>query len=137
MVARISTRFSRQTRRFALCIDGAGIETIHTLEKSAASQGIGGDDPLSTSPAAIDMLWRAHDGGCDECSHTGYKGRVGIYEALGNTLPIQKLIMASGTSNQIQDQAITEGMITMQTDGTVKALRGITTISEVLRVTKE
>ena len=83
------------------------------------------------------MLWRAHDGGCDECSHTGYKGRVGIYEALGNTLPIQKLIMASGTSNQIQDQAITEGMITMQTDGTVKALRGITTISEVLRVTKE
>ena len=45
--------------------------------------------------------------------------------------------MASGTSNQIQDQAITEGMITMQTDGIVKALRGITTISEVLRVTKE
>ena len=117
--------------------NGAGIETIHTLEKSAASQGIGGDAPLSTSPAAIDTLWRAHDGGCDECSHTGYKGRVGIYEALGNTIPIQKLIMASGTSNQIQDQAITEGMITMQTDGTVKALRGITTISEVLRVTKE
>lgn len=113
------------------------ISTIHNLEKSAASQGIGGNAPLSTSEAKIEALWKAHEGGCDECSHTGYKGRVGIYEALDNTIPIQKLIMASGTSNQIQDQAISEGMITMQTDGTVKALRGVTTIAEVLRVTKE
>ncbi len=110
---------------------------INQLESSAASQGIGGDTPLSSDTNGIKTLWRAHEGGCDECSHTGYKGRIGIYEVLGNTIPVQKLIMASGTSNQIQDQAITEGMTTMQTDGTVKALRGITTIAEVLRVTKE
>lgn len=110
---------------------------IHELEKAAASQGIGGEIPLSTNEEGVVSLWRAHPGGCDECSHTGYKGRVGIYEVLGNTVPVQKLIMASGTSNQIQDQAISEGMTTMQTDGTIKALRGITTIAEVLRVTKE
>lgn len=110
---------------------------IHGLALAAQSDGIGGDVPVGTTESGITSLWRAHPGGCDECSHTGYKGRIGIYEALGNTIPVQKLIMASATSNQIQDQAISEGMTTMQTDGTIKALRGMTTIAEVLRVTKE
>ena len=83
------------------------------------------------------MTWHANPGGCDECSHTGYKGRIGIFEVLGITLPVQRLITANATSNQIQDQAINEAMITMQTDGLVKALRGNTTLEEVLRVTKE
>jgi type II secretory ATPase GspE/PulE/Tfp pilus assembly ATPase PilB-like protein len=56
---------------------------------------------------------------------------------LGSTIPIQKLIISNATSNQIQDQAISEGMVTMQTDGLIKALRGNTTVEEVLRVTKE
>lgn len=110
---------------------------INELELAAQKDGIGGDAQISTTESGINALWRAHPGGCDECSHTGYKGRIGIYEALGNTIPIQKLIMASATSNQIQDQAINEKMTTMQTDGTIKALRGLTTIAEVLRVTKE
>ena len=50
---------------------------------------------------------------------------------------IQKLIVASATSENIQDAAIKEGMVTMQIDGFVKALRGQTTIEEVLRVTSE
>lgn len=110
---------------------------VHQLEQAAAQQKIGGDTPLATTDTSIANLWRAKQDGCDECSHTGYKGRIGIYEVLGNTIPIQKLIMASGTSNQIQDQAIQEGMTTMQTDGMIKALRGSTTVAEVLRVTKE
>lgn len=116
---------------------GQDFSRAHDLEAAAASQAIGGDTPLSTDQAGIQVLWRAHQGGCDECAHTGYKGRIGIYEALGNTISVQKLIMANGTSNQIQDQAILEGMMTMQIDGTIKALRGMTTIAEVLRVTKE
>lgn len=114
-----------------------GFETIHTLEEQALEQKIGTDTPLSTSKTTITTLWKASPEGCEECSHTGYKGRVGIYEVLGNTVPIQKLIVASATSNQIQDQAISEGMITMQTDGLIKSLRGNSTIEEVLRVTKE
>ena len=110
---------------------------VHELALAAQRDGIGGDAPIGTTESGITSLWRAHPGGCDECNHTGYKGRIGIYEALGNTIPVQKLIMASATSNQIQDQAISEGMTTMQTDGTIKALRGMTTIAEVLRVTKE
>jgi type IV pilus assembly protein PilB len=110
---------------------------IHDLEKQAAEQHIGGDASLGTSETTITQLWKASPGGCDECNHTGYKGRIGIYEVLGVSIPIQKMITSSATSNQIQDQAILEGMVTMQTDGLIKALRGNTTIEEVLRVTKE
>lgn len=110
---------------------------IHQLEQQAQTQGVGGETPLGTTESTIQALWRASPEGCDECNHTGYKGRVGIYEVLGNTIPIQKLIVGNATSNQIQDQAILEGMVTMQTDGLVKSLRGDTTVEEILRVTKE
>jgi len=110
---------------------------IHDLEIQAAKEKVGGDTPLATNEKTVVSLWKASPEGCDECSHTGYKGRVGIYEVLGNTIPIQRLITSNATSNQIQDQAINEGMVTMQSDGLVKALRGNTTIEEVLRVTKE
>jgi type IV pilus assembly protein PilB len=82
-------------------------------------------------------LWRANPEGCDECGHTGYKGRIGIYEVLDITNPVQKMITSNATSTQIQDQAVAEGMTTMQTDGLVKTLRGNTTLEEVLRVTRE
>jgi len=110
---------------------------IHTLEGQAIEQSVGGDTPEGTTDTTITTLWKANPDGCDECSHTGYRGRIGIYEVLGNTIPIQKLIISNATSNQIQDVAISEGMITMQTDGLIKAIRGNTTVEEVLRVTKE
>jgi type IV pilus assembly protein PilB len=110
---------------------------IHELEKLAASQGIGGDAPLSTDENGIKTLYKPGASEDESGRHDGFKGRLGIYEVLNNTIPIQKLIAANGTSNQLQDQAIADGMITMQTDGLIKALRGETTIEEVLRVTKE
>ncbi len=116
---------------------GQNFGTIHELEKQAFEQHIGGDDPLGTSDTTILTLWHASPEGCDECSNTGYKGRVGIYEVLGNTQAIQKLIISNATSAQIQEQAVAEKMITMQIDGLIKALRGTTTVEEILRVTKE
>ncbi|MGB2787565.1 MAG: GspE/PulE family protein [Candidatus Saccharimonadaceae bacterium] len=116
---------------------GQNFKHIHDLTKQAIEQEVGGDTPMGTTDDSIKTLWRVSREGCDECGHTGYKGRIGVYEVLGVSIPVQKLIMANATSNEIQDQAISEGMITMQTDGLVKALRGNTTIEEVLRVTKE
>lgn len=116
---------------------GQSFSAIHTLEQQALTQNIGKDTPLGTTDTAITNMWRASPEGCKECNHTGYKGRVGIYEVLGSSIPIQKLIMAGATSAQIQDQAVAEGMFTMQTDGLIKAIRGETTVEEVLRVTKE
>ncbi len=114
-----------------------GFGTVHQLETLALQQKVGENTPLSTTETGITTLWRASAKGCDECNHTGYKGRIGIYEAVGSSPAIQKLIISNATSAQIQTQAITEGMVTMQTDGLVKALRGQSTIEEVLRVTKD
>lgn len=68
---------------------------------------------------------------------TGYKGRMGIYEVLKNSPEVQKMIVANGTSEQIQTQAISEGMLTMQLDGLIKSMLGMTSIEEILRVTRE
>lgn len=111
---------------------------IHELETQAAAQGVGGNTPLSTDENGILTLYRPKaTTDKDDVKHDGFTGRIGIYEVLNNTPAIQKMITANATSAQIQNQAINEGMITMQTDGLIKALRGETTIEEVLRVTKE
>ena len=116
---------------------GEDFATIHKLETEAANAGIGGDAPIATNEQGFLHMWRASKVGCEECSHTGFKGRIGLYEALDVSIPIQRQITANATSNEIQDQAISEGMVTMQTDGLVKSLRGVTTFEEVLRATRE
>ena len=109
------------------------------LEERATSEGIGSDigESLSSTKSTITRLFRPHPGGCDECNHVGFKGRMGIYEVLDNTIEIQKLIVANATSNDIQDEAIKQGMVTMAIDGFIKALRGLTSIEEILRATRE
>lgn len=124
--------------------ENGGMKAIHDLEKQALEDGVGrgnGKAPsaedLGSSPSEITRLWKAHEEGCDSCGHSGYKGRIGIYEVLSNTPGIQKMIVGNSTSESIEQTAISEGMLTMQLDGLVKALRGQTTIEEVLRVTAE
>jgi len=117
--------------------ESESIKHIHELEVQAADEKVGGDAKLSTNDHSIVKMWKASPDGCDECGHSGYKGRMGIYEVLGMSIPIQKQITSNATSNEIQDEAIREGMLTMQTDGLIKALRGVTTIEEILRVTRE
>ena len=118
-------------------IDTKSIKKIHSLEQQAFDDKIGGDTPMGSTEQTIARLWKPNPEGCDECGHNGFKGRVGIYEVLGISIPIQKMITANATSNDIQDQAISEGMVTMQMDGLIKSLRGITTTEEVLRATRE
>ena len=113
------------------------IQRLHELEGQAFADKIGGDTPMGSTDVTIQRLWRPNPEGCDECNHVGFRGRVGIYEVLGISVPIQKMITANATSNDIQEQAISEGMVTMQTDGLIKSLRGVTTIEEVLRATRE
>jgi type IV pilus assembly protein PilB len=67
----------------------------------------------------------------------GYKGRMGLYEVFEVSDSIQDLILKRSTSSEIQRAAQAEGMITMRQDGYLKALSGITTISEVNRVAAE
>ncbi|MBN9398368.1 type II secretion system protein E [Candidatus Saccharibacteria bacterium 47-87] len=67
----------------------------------------------------------------------GYSGRAGIYEVMDVNPDIQKLIISHATSNEIQQLAVSQGMITMRQDGYLKALSGVTTIEEVNRVTSD
>ena len=130
------TEVAEITRLFHLA-PGQNFYYIHQLEAQAIVQKVGGETPWGTTDTTIAALWRPSPNGCDECNHTGFKGRVGIYEVLGTSREIQKMIIGGNTSNEIQDQAVAEGMTTMLTDGLIKAIRGNTTVEEVLRVTKE
>ena len=75
--------------------------------------------------------------GCDQCSHSGFNGRTIILEFLPMTDTIRQLILAKADGSKIQKAAITEGMQPMRGHGLKKALRGETTLEEVLRVTQE
>lgn len=80
---------------------------------------------------------RLYEGkGCKVCHTTGYSGRVGIFEVLEMSNKIRSLIVAKSDSDQIRKEAISEGMETMLDDGIQKAIKGVTTIQEVVRVTK-
>lgn len=75
--------------------------------------------------------------GCDYCGHSGYQGRVGIFEVMVVSEKIAKLILQKTDAATIERQAIEEGMITMKQDGYLKVLEGISTIDEVLRVAQD
>lgn len=75
--------------------------------------------------------------GCEQCNHEGYHGRNGIYEVLEVDSDIQKLIADHATADVIEKRAKEKGMVTMLEDGFAKAVQGITTIEEIMRVTKE
>ena len=75
--------------------------------------------------------------GCDKCNNTGYKGRLGIHEILEVTNEVGQMIMARKSAQEIQAQGEKEGMVLMWEDGFIKAAKGITTIDEIVRVSKE
>lgn len=75
--------------------------------------------------------------GCRKCSDTGYKGRMVIAEVLVADDNIRKAIVSKVSANDIKEISINSGMTTMFEDGIKKALNGLTTIEEVLRVTHE
>ncbi len=75
--------------------------------------------------------------GCEVCGHSGFLGRVGIFEVMPVTDGIAKLILERSDSSTLEAQAKKEGMITMKQDGYLKVLAGLTTIDEILRVAQE
>jgi type IV pilus assembly protein PilB len=75
--------------------------------------------------------------GCDQCGNEGYRGRIGIYEVFEMTSDIRRLVMESATSEMLEKAAKETGMLTMVEDGFLKAVLGMTSLEEILRVTKE
>ncbi|MFC1891414.1 ATPase, T2SS/T4P/T4SS family [Thermodesulfobacteriota bacterium] len=77
-------------------------------------------------------LYRAS--GCDTCSQTGYKGRLGIHELMEGTPIIKRMIKKAVSSEELFEQSMKDGMITLTQDGILKSFQGLTAIDEIRRV---
>ena len=75
--------------------------------------------------------------GCERCANTGFIGRVGIYELMLVNDELRKLTVGKADSGQIRKKALESGMRSLRDDGWLKVRQGMTTVSEVLRVTQE
>jgi general secretion pathway protein E len=102
----------------------------HCREETAAPPDVGAgyDGDITT-------VWKGS--GCERCMHTGYRGRLAIFELLMVDDEIRNLITAKASVREIRDMALSRGMRTLRQDGIGKVAEGITTLDEVFRVTQE
>ncbi len=103
-------------------------EIMATMKKEKA---------ISANQNIFETLLFYRGKGCKQCDNTGYKGRIGIYETLEITPEITELILKKADTAEIKKLAIKQGMISIVEDGFIKAKNGITTIEEIMRVTKD
>jgi type II secretory ATPase GspE/PulE/Tfp pilus assembly ATPase PilB-like protein len=80
-----------------------------------------------------EMIFHRADG-CEKCSGTGYRGRMGIHELMEGTPEVKLMIKKQASSESILEQALKEGMFTLKQDGILKVIQGITDMAEVRRV---
>jgi type IV pilus assembly protein PilB len=73
--------------------------------------------------------------GCDSCGDSGYRGRQGLYEVMAMTPELRRLVLRGGSTAELQEQAVNDGMLTLRTDGMLKVKKGITTLEEVVKET--
>jgi type IV pilus assembly protein PilB len=73
--------------------------------------------------------------GCDTCAGSGYKGRQGLYEVMALSSPLRRGILKGGSTEELRDIAVSEGMLTLRMDGMVKVKKGVTTLEEVVKET--
>jgi len=86
----------------------------------------------------LDGTWQPYKAvGCERCSNTGYKGRVGIYQIMPISEEMEKIILAHGTALEIEAQARSEGIKTLRESGLLKVKQGLTSLEEILGCTNE
>jgi type IV pilus assembly protein PilB len=73
--------------------------------------------------------------GCDTCNGSGYKGRQGLYEVLPMSSAVRRMVLKGGSTEELREQAVKDGMLTLRMDGMLKVKRGITTLEEVVKET--
>jgi type IV pilus assembly protein PilB len=92
---------------------------------------------LGVPPDAIDGFKVFRGRGCQLCSGTGYKGRIGLYEVMPMRDELKELVLSRASNFDLKKRAISLGMKTLRQSGIGKIREGITTIEEVLRTTME
>jgi type II secretory ATPase GspE/PulE/Tfp pilus assembly ATPase PilB-like protein len=87
---------------------------------------------LAQAPPA--QVWRAHEGGCEACNHTGYRGRQGIFEAVLIDDKVATILLANPSEREIRVASVGQGILDMRQDGILKVLKGETSLEELGRV---
>jgi type II secretory ATPase GspE/PulE/Tfp pilus assembly ATPase PilB-like protein len=88
-------------------------------------------------PPPQSTVWDAHEGGCEGCAKTGYKGRRALFEVLEVDEEVESAIIQRQNATQIQDLALSKGMKTLREDGWAKVFKGVTSVKEIRRVTED
>ena len=86
----------------------------------------------SLVPADRSKMWVAV--GCEKCNKTGYKGRVGVYEAVLTDQKVEDAVESNPSEREIWAAAKSQGILTMKQDGVLKILKGMTSLAELERV---
>lgn len=92
---------------------------------------------MELSGITVDLSGLRHGAGCEQCNFIGYRGQIGLFELLVSTEEIERLVMERANTGRIREAATRMGMTTLREDGLAKVKAGITTLSEVIRVTNE
>ena len=114
-------------------------EKLVELKKLAATTVIGNSipstlpDPVGTDSGKLTFY---HHRGCDECSNTGYRGRIGIFELMMIDEPVRREILNNSDAKAIQRVAQQQGMRLLREDGARQVVAGITSVEEVLAATQ-
>ena len=93
---------------------------------------LGSIEDKTLIPVEHDKIWLSV--GCEKCNHTGFKGRIGIYEAILMNEKIEQVIKTNSSDREIWEVAKEQGILTMKQDGVLKVLQGITSLEELERV---
>ncbi len=104
-------------------------EEMEANIKGVPKEYIEGFDPNNLTMYAAD--------GCEQCGHTGYKGRMAIFEVLPMEPNLQEMVFKETPAYKVYEEGLKMGMINMKQDGIIKVLRGETTMEEIARVTSE
>jgi type IV pilus assembly protein PilB len=89
------------------------------------------------SKAELKSMRLFHGRGCERCSGTGYKGRIGLFEVMEIDDEVRELILSGGSAYELRQKALQAGMVSLRISGLQKIRDGITTIEEVMRETVE
>ncbi len=123
MAQRLLRRLCTQCKKQVL-IEGASKTTIDSI--------LAAIEDRTLVPTSVDKMWISV--GCERCNQTGYKGRVGVYEAILMNQKIELAVQSNSSDREIWVAAQGQGIPTMKQDGIIKILQGMTSIDELARV---
>ncbi len=115
------------------CVQQKPISEEERLSLSRSLESIHSLNPDLAVSLPVTLL---HAPGCEQCSHTGYKGQLAIAEIFENTDELKNKILAGAPSSELSKIVRAQGMLTMSEDGALKVLQGLTTLEEIHRVTE-